>query len=124
MHIPRLLVVLLLISLFAAPVAAQSSRGKVPVSSQPQLAGLVAPQEFHAQDSPPEFRQRLHTPDFHVLPPTVAQNDGACYTMRSYRVTRDDPGSDATRLAGYSECQAAARFQVKSAVGAREIVPR
>jgi hypothetical protein len=56
--------------------------------------------------------------------PIVVQNDEACYTIRSYRVTRDDPRSDSTRLAGYSTCQRAVRFQVKEAVDSLEVVPR
>jgi hypothetical protein len=39
-----------------------------------------------------------------------------CYTMRNIRVRRDDPESDATTVTGYSTCEPASRFQVKSAV--------
>jgi hypothetical protein len=47
-----------------------------------------------------------------------------CLSIRSYRVTRDDPESDTTRLVGYSTCQPAAKFQVKEANERQEIVPR
>jgi hypothetical protein len=51
----------------------------------------------------------------YVQLPAGEQSDGTCYSIRSYRVTRDDPESDSTRLAGYSTCQPAARFQLKDA---------
>jgi hypothetical protein len=127
MYIPRLLVLSLLISVCAAPVAAQSSPDKSPVSAQPKLDGLVAPPEFRGQqvaNQRPEAILKLHAPtptEFRAQLSTLAQDDTACYSIRSYRVTRDIPGSDSTRLAGYSECQRAARFQVKAAVDSREI---
>lgn len=49
------------------------------------------------------------------LDPTLRQGD-ICYSIRGYRVTRDDPESDSTRLAGYSTCQPAVRFHLKSAL--------
>jgi hypothetical protein len=141
MHIPRLLLLALLIAVYVAPVAAQSSveRDKTPAASQPQLNGLVAPPEFRAHILPlaPNVRARIRnvqpglpldsTPDSTLdatLDSGLAQDDADCLTMRTYRVTRDDPQSDSTRLAGYSECQRAARFQVKTAVDSQEIAPR
>ena len=58
------------------------------------------------------------------LAPDPRPNDRTCYSIRSYRVTRDHPDSDSTRLAGYSTCQPASRFQVKETVNSLEIVPR
>jgi len=135
MRIPRLVLLALLISVYVAPSAAQSSPDKIPASSPSQLEGLVAPPEFRAHAVPisplsPNARSRIRDiqAQLRVVPfaSTLAQNDSdkVCYSMRSYRVTRDDPGSDSTRLAGYSECQPAARFQVKAAVDSRELVPR
>jgi len=135
MHIPRLAFLALLVAVCVAPAAAQSSPDKIPAFSHPQLDGLVAPPEFRAHDLPlpplsPNLRTRIHgiQPQARILPfdSTLAQNDNdkVCYSIRSYRVTRDDPGSDWTRLAGYSECQPAARFQVKAAVDSREPVLR
>lgn len=46
--------------------------------------------------------------------PLRKDSDSICYSMRSYRVKRDDPRSDATTPAGYSTCQSATQFQVKS----------
>jgi hypothetical protein len=56
----------------------------------------------------------------HIIPPPefrapVLTTDDTCYSMRTYRVTRDDPESDSTRPAGYSTCQPAAWFHVKDA---------
>ncbi len=134
MHIPRLLPLALLIPTCAASVAAQSSPDKIPAASQPQLYGrLVAPPEFRAPvlplpplaAVPANVRARIRDTQPQLsFDSTLVENDTACYSIRSYRVTRDDPGSDSTRLAGYSECQPAARFQVKVAVDSREIMPR
>ena len=130
MSIPRLLLLALLISLCVVPLAAQSSPDKILVSSQPQMEGLVAPPEFrtHVLVLPPlspNVRARIRSVQTQLsFDSTLAQDDAVCYSMRSYRVTRDDPGSDSTRLAGYSECQPATRFQLKAAVDSREILPR
>jgi hypothetical protein len=137
MRIPRLLLLALLILVCVAPLAAQSSPDKTPAFSQLHLDGLVAPREFRTRafSSPPlspNLRTRIRDlqPQPRILPfdPALAQNDNdndkRCYSIRSYRVTRDDPESDSTRMAGYSECQPAARFQVKAAVDSREQAPR
>jgi hypothetical protein len=134
MHIPRLLLPALLISACVAPLAAQSSPDKKPVSSRPLLDGLITPSEFRTSTPALEFHGQLagqspeaipkpHAPKLESLEqdPTLAQDDAVCLYIRSYRVIRDDPKSDSTRLAGYSECQPAARFQMKSAVDSREI---
>jgi hypothetical protein len=126
MHIPRLLLLALLISVCVAPLAAQSSPEKNAVSSQPQLDGLVAPPEFraHVVSLSPNVRARIRDIQPQLSSdPGPALNDGVCYYMRTYRVTRDDPDSDSTRLAGYSECQPAARYRAKNAIFL-EIAPR
>jgi hypothetical protein len=43
--------------------------------------------------------------------------DATCYTMRSYVVERDSKDSDSTHMTGYSTCQPASRFRVKTTVG-------
>ena len=40
-----------------------------------------------------------------------------CYSMRSYRFTREEPSSDATKLRSYSTCAAATEFRMRDAVG-------
>jgi hypothetical protein len=151
MYISRLLVLCLLIALCVAPVAAQSSAESNSAFSPPGTTQRVVELPPNAQDIPrysllrPAFPvEGLKLPDtmpatavqeresgviprleFRVpRPPILVQNDEACYTIRSYRVTRDDPRSDSTRLAGYSTCQRAVRFQVKEAVDSLEVVPR
>ena len=51
-------------------------------------------------------------------------NEPICYTLRTYRVARESSDSDSTKPAGYSTCQRASRFQLKTAVDSREIAPR
>jgi hypothetical protein len=151
MHIPRLLVLPLLISVCAAPVAAQSSSDKdpsQPLSALPQSAqasirvdqlhlpfprdrndlshtmpGTIGAGEHSSTIIPPLQFHAIPPLEFGVLEPTRGQDD-VCYSIRGYRVTRDDPESDLTRPAGYSTCQPAARFHVKDAGDLREIVPR
>jgi hypothetical protein len=130
MHIPRLLLLSLLVPVFIAPVSAQSSPDKKPVSSRPLLDGLTAPPEFRAHVLPlPPLPTILWTRIRDIQPqlsfdPTLAQNDAVCLSIRTYRVVRDNPKSDSTRPAGYSECQPAARYQLKTAVDSQELVLR
>jgi hypothetical protein len=39
------------------------------------------------------------------------QDDTFCYTMRTYKVARDDKDSDSVHAAGYTTCQPATRFR-------------
>jgi hypothetical protein len=147
MRIPRLLL-LSLLAVCVAPVVAQSSPDKISpdkispdksvASSQFQLDGLT-----NGLSAPPEFRthvpalsQRalegisgnLSSPRnylFKELPPVkLGQGGTSCFSMRTYRVTRDNPQSDTTRLSGYSTCLLAGQYQTKDAVILREIAPR
>jgi hypothetical protein len=47
-----------------------------------------------------------------------------CAYMRTYRVKRDHPGSDMTRLAGYTTCVPSKRFEMRSAVQRGRSSPR
>jgi len=151
MPIHRLLVLPLLISVCAAPVAAQSPSDRSP-SSASVCPTSKCPQAQTIRGEPHQYsfileRRNAIADDlggvgghsstiipplqFHAIPPlavggldpTLGQGD-VCYSIRSYRVTRDDPESDSTRPAGYSTCQPAARFHVKDVGDLREIVPR
>lgn len=52
---------------------------------------------------------------------TLAAGDGnTCYTMRSYRVERTERFGDEVTPRGYSTCQMASSFRVRSAAGQRE----
>jgi hypothetical protein len=104
----RLLPLVLLI----AAAAAQSTSDKNPDSSQRSAARENEPLVPSPLDS--------HSP--HIIP--LEQNQATCYTLRTYRVARENPDSDSTRPAGYSTCQRAARFQLRTAVDSRELAPR
>jgi hypothetical protein len=108
----RLLVLSLLIPLCVVTVAAQSPSGKSADSSSPAAESKKDSVVIRPLDSGMQ----------HIL--TLEQNEATCYTLRTYRVVRDDPESDTTRPAGYSTCQRAARFQLRTAVDSLEIAPR
>jgi hypothetical protein len=145
MRIPRLLVFSLLIATFVTPVLAQSPSDNIPGSFYSEPSGPLPPDALaHLRLDPiqqPIDIDRLYLPyskadsvrasehDWNKLPSHLdkrapSQNDVTCLSIRSYRVTRDDPESDTTRLVGYSTCQPAAKFQVKEANERQEIVPR
>jgi len=50
------------------------------------------------------------------IPGAQAQGDVACFSIRSYRVVRDDPHSDSTHRDGYTTCVPAERFKVYTSV--------
>ena len=41
-------------------------------------------------------------------------DEATCYTMRSYVVARDSKDSDSTHLTGYSTCQRATKYRLKT----------
>jgi hypothetical protein len=47
--------------------------------------------------------------------PTENFNDAVCATMRTYVMARERPGSDETHMIGYSRCQPAWKFQLRTA---------
>jgi hypothetical protein len=145
MYIPRLLI-LSLISACAVPAAAQFPSDNIPGSFYSEPPGALPPDARVNIRLDPSQRpintDRLYLP--YAKPETarsgehawnmklpaqfrkrvVAQDDATCYSIRSYRVTRDDPASDTTRPVAYSTCQPATKFQVKEAGERQEIVPR
>ena len=112
MSTSRLPLLLLLIALSAATAAAQSASDKSPDSSQRSAARENAPLISSNPDS--------HTPPIFNL----EQNEATCYTLRTYRVARESADSDSTRPAGYSTCQRATRFQLRTAVDSPKPEPR
>jgi hypothetical protein len=47
---------------------------------------------------------------------TIARDpnwDSTCYTMRSYHIVRDEPGSDSTHVDRYTACQPGSQFEVR-----------
>lgn len=129
MSIPRPVILVSLLLTCVAPIAAQTSSPKPASSSQAHLDDLVAPMESDVQiSSAPEAewdrdaaRQSFSTLRFRSK---FGEEDPTCFYIRSYRLTRDDPHSDATRLAGHSTCTPSSRFQTRRAVQVLEIVPR
>jgi len=117
MYIPRLLVLPLLIWTCVAPVAAQSLSEKSPV---PQFLP-TRPQDNQAGIRIDQFQLSPHRDGInlsHIIPAPefrapILTSEATCYSLRTYRVTRDDPESDVTRPAGYSTCQPAAGFHLE-----------
>jgi hypothetical protein len=112
MCIPRLLLLSLLISSSAVTAAAQSP------AQSPSIEGVstIGSENGSHPILPLDSRtQRILT---------LEQNEATCYTLRAYRVARVSPGSDSTRPAGYSTCQRATRFQLKTAVESWELDSR
>lgn len=145
MCFPRLILLSLLISLCVATAAAQSSLEKRSESSLPPPALTQSAQAslgikqsqlpFRADGrNLPHATLTIEREDGSIVifPMdsrmqrilTLEQNEATCYTLRTYRVTRDDPESDTTRPEGYSTCQRAARFQLRTAVDSVEVAPR
>ena len=91
----------ILVDQFRLPVSPLVKPGSEEIQS-----GALSVYDFHASKDP-------------ALPsvaPGVAEKDSAstCYSIRNYRMKRDDPHSDVTQPVGYSTCQPSTRFQVKS----------
>jgi hypothetical protein len=56
------------------------------------------------------------SPKFGNRSVTLAQNAAPCYSIRSYRFTREDPRSDSTKFVDYSTCHPGTEFHIKDAV--------
>ena len=105
MLIPRLLSFSLLITVSAGLVAAQSSPEKNPSARQSTDLG-------QANSSAVELLSKA-VQEFNELDP--AQDDSLCYSIRNYKVARDNSQSDSTHAVGYSICQPATRFRMHTA---------
>jgi hypothetical protein len=130
MWVFRILFLLLLISV---SMSAQSSPDMSPISPQFELRVLAVPPEFRAKSlstpsqngqnqigtvplvwlvepSPSSPQKQVEEEPF---PP---EQTSTCFYIRTYRMKREDPQSDITTPAGYSECQPSAGLQLKDAV--------
>ncbi len=134
MPISRLLLVSLLIAVCAAQVAAQSFPEKTLATTQSaesiQQNTSAAPNlpllfpNLQTEQGPAEPLDRIHVDEYSLrstqlsVPRFLLRNqeqqslgdDNLCYTIRSYKVARDNPQSDSTHAVGSSTCQPAARF--------------
>lgn len=127
MHISRLLILSVVILAWVAPLGAQlPEKGAVSPPADtlnlPHATTAVpgAGDDGFTVRTAPRLLDRART----LQQLALNQNDATCYSIRLYRVKRDDPESDSTKPAGYSTCQPSARFQVKTAVETIEIAPR
>ena len=109
MSIFRLLPLSLLLAVGVGSAAAQSAPEKTPAVAQSTDSALL---DIGARIYPPRLNQ-FGVPNF-ISSPNAQTDDSVCLTMRTYKVARDDPHSDATHPAGYSTCQPAARFRTYS----------
>lgn len=91
--------------------------------AQNQTSGPTLVQILHWQGTlmDPSGQPLALTLDDSVRVPLAALADrgekSTCFTMRSYRFSRPDPKSDATKWSGYSTCQAAGMLQMRRSLG-------
>jgi|ERR1022692_2421097 hypothetical protein len=146
MSIPRLLAPTLLIVVCTSWGAAQSSKETKPEAASVQvqaaspngwLPGISSTKRYLSGSFDWSFSEdgleflktpsgALHTGQSHLqFSPTqsfrgqafaVTPDGPTCYSIRTYRVVRDDPQSDSTSAAGYSTCQPVTRFRIENAV--------
>jgi|ERR1700678_190366 hypothetical protein len=110
MSLFRLLPFSLLLAVGVTSAAAQSAPEKTPAVAQSTDSALI---EVGAGLYQPRFNQ-FGVPHNFISSPEAQADDTLCYSMRSYKVARDDPRSDSTHPTGYSTCQPAARFRTYS----------
>ncbi|HEY6763364.1 MAG TPA: hypothetical protein VI386_01220 [Candidatus Sulfotelmatobacter sp.] len=140
----RFLAVLISVSLFSAislcPAFAQSAEpansgrntnsnssasdtGQRPESGNPFSQAESPDDRIFLDDYMDNYKvQRL--PHLLATPQNQDQLDAVCYTVRNFRVARDDAHSDATHPDGYSTCQLSTRFRVKSIDSSPELLRR
>ena len=109
MSIFRLLPFSLLI--VAATLAAQSAPQTTQNVVQSKNSGTL---NIHA---PARLEQSGPSPTSAFDSDGQLQTDTLCFSMRSYKVARDNPHSDSTHAVGYSTCQPAARFRTHTIEG-------
>ena len=128
MTLSRLLVSVLLVSFLSALAAAQSA----PLATAPSQSWQISSAEsgispsrnpldrmhidqFKIDPKFAPFRTESRLDPIVVTPENLAGDDTLCYTIRSYVVARDSKNSDSVHPVGYSTCQPAGRYRLKSA---------
>jgi hypothetical protein len=123
---------------FAGDSTAVPPQVKVPCASSDRIlvdqfrlpAKPLVDSNSHDRKSEASNSDDFHTsqgfPLRRFLKPDASQEDSAstCYSIRNYRMKRDDPETDVTRPDGYSTCQPATRFAVKSVEDSPELIKR
>jgi len=131
MSFARLLAVVALAFVSCLPAIAQSKSDAEKLLAKAEINTITAPDA--QQQTRPSFPNNLDqyegqpfkidssgtiVPTYPVafmpMPPEGTQmaDAGACYSIRSYVVARDNKDSDATHLVGYSTCRPANRYRV------------
>ncbi len=72
--------------------------------------------QFKVDPKAAPFKMESRLDPIVVTPEDLAGDGTLCYTIRSYVVARDSKDSDSVHPAGYSTCQPASRYRLKSAV--------
>jgi hypothetical protein len=100
-----LLFLLIVLFFFAAPAA-----------SHAQMASPQSAAKSDAANPPPADASRLLEPAWPSPRPVELEQDGVCYTMRTYVMAREERDSDVTRMVRYTTCLPAWKLQYKTAV--------
>jgi hypothetical protein len=100
-----------------APIFAQEQTFNAPDSDrnwEPQAPVQVVPSK--SEDSAPrsDALRALHTQPGFVSSDLRPLDDRVCYTMRSYVVARDRKDSDSVHPFGYSTCQRASKYRLRT----------
>jgi len=93
--------------------AAEEAQSATSVTLSPNLP--IAFEHLHEQRSASLTSDSQPVRGSRRSGPTENYNDSVCATMRTYVVARTHPESDATRVVGYSRCQPAWKFQIRTA---------
>jgi hypothetical protein len=108
----------------AGPSSAQgdtSSASTAPVPSKAEAASDVDHMPLNGDNLqpsqfllPPGLRSQLEKRAEEARASEQQRSDATCYAMRSYKVARDEKGSDSTHPVAYSTCQPASRIHTYS----------
>ena len=109
MRLTGLLAILLflVIVFFAAPAASHAQMASPQSAAKPDAASPPAA-------APPVLEPAC--PSRRLLAPVELEQDGVCYTMRTYVMTREERDSDVTRMVRYTTCLPAWKLQYKTAL--------
>jgi hypothetical protein len=106
MRLTTLLLLLFAVLLLTAPASfaqsASSSKALSPFSGD--TGAVIRPSAPSFPGDPNSSWAKLNLMDSHPV----------CYTMRTYLVARDTPGSDSTHVAGYSECLPSWKLEMRT----------
>lgn len=97
----------------SASLPSANSRSSPANDSEIKALKMLVSAEAQRYENADHGRFIVHFDDGSVIP-GGALADTTCYTMRSYLVARDSKDSDATHPVGYSTCQRATQYRLKS----------